>query len=120
MGCSDKSSHAEHQSKTNKPIQNRTEHKIDKVFHQYIRSIFCTGKSGFDQSKSRLHPKYQHSRQQHPNRIKRRRQIGNIIHRSRNSVRLCIYNCLRTKSYRCRIGLYSSCILRPYPNKTIK
>ena len=48
MRCPDKFSDSKHQSETDKPKQNRTEHKINTVFHQNVSRVFGPGKSGFD------------------------------------------------------------------------
>ena len=57
---------SEHESESDEKEQERTEHEINKVLHQYIRRVFTSCESCLTQGEPWLHPENQHGSQQHP------------------------------------------------------
>ena len=46
-----------HKSETDEPEENRTDHEIDEVLEQDVRSVFTAGNTRLTEGKSRLHEK---------------------------------------------------------------
>ena len=79
MGHPNKSAGSEHQSETDEPEEQRTQHEVYEVLHQDVAGVFGACKSGFDQCEAWLHEEYEHGCQKHPNGIDTCGQFGHRV-----------------------------------------